>query len=151
VENGSHRSRFPARRYTLIRVKANRWVIAAFAAAVLGAVVAAFAPLGERCSASSNPVVGVQAEACRGISQYSVDGAWVLVVVSVPVLVALLAVVVPRRPARVASSVLLWIGCVVGLASVGMFFIPAAILMTITATGVSTPHLDVANMDHRRS
>jgi hypothetical protein len=58
---------------------------------------------------------------------------WVLVVVSVPVLVALFAVVVHHRPARVVSAVLLWIGCIVGLASVGIFFVPAAILMTVAA------------------
>ena len=50
------------------------------------------------------------------------------------VLVAFVPVLVHRRSARVVSAVLLWVGCVVGMLSVGMFFVPAAILMTIAAS-----------------
>jgi hypothetical protein len=62
------------------------------------------------------------------------NGAWVLVVVAVPVLVALIPVFVRHRRVRIASAVLLWFGCVLGMLSVGMFFVPAAILMTIAAS-----------------
>ena len=65
---------------------------------------------------------------------FQVNGAWVLVVVSVPVLVALIPVLVRHRRARIVSAVLLWFGCVLGMLSVGMFFVPAAILMTIAAS-----------------
>jgi hypothetical protein len=55
------------------------------------------------------------------------------VVVSVPVLVALFPVLVRHRAARIVSAVLLWMGCVVGMWSVGVFFLPAAIVMTVAA------------------
>lgn len=115
--------------------------MASFGAAALGALVAAFAPLGQRCTATlpadADTGVGVAAESCRGISVYSMDGAWILVVVSVPVLVALFGILVDRRPAQIVSAVLLWIGCVLALASVGLFFVPAAVLMTVAA---ARPH-----------
>jgi hypothetical protein len=117
-------------------VKANRWAVAAFVAAVVGALVASFAPLGRSCTTRIGPFLG---ETCRSVSTFSEEGAWVLVVVSVPVLVALIAVVVHRRPVRTASAVLLWIGCIVGLASVGIFFVPAAILMTVAAAVAPPP------------
>jgi hypothetical protein len=110
------------------RVKANRWAVAAFMAATLGALVAAFAPTYSGCG--STPSGG---ETCGHATSFAVNGTWVLVVVSVPVMVAFVPVLVRRRPARVVSAVLLWIGCVVGMWSVGMFFVPAAILMTIAA------------------
>ena len=110
------------------RVKANRWVVAAFVASVLGALIAAFAPTYSGCSTSSSG-----AESCSHATGFAVNGSWILVVVSVPVLVALVPVLVRRRPVRIVSAVLLWIGCVVGMLSVGMFFVPAAILMTIAA------------------
>ncbi len=112
----------------MVPMKANRWTVAAFVAAVLGALVAAFAPTYSWCGTSSSG-----GEACGHATGFAVNGSWILVVVSVPVLVAFVPVLVRRRPARVVSTVLLWIGCVVGLWSVGMFFVPAAILMTIAA------------------
>jgi hypothetical protein len=122
-------------------MRQNRWAVAAFMATVLGALVAAFAPLGRTCSSTATPAlrplggspVAAVAEVCHDVSTFSVDGAWVLVVVSVPMLVALIPVLVRRRPARIAAAVLLWIGCVVGMLSLGLFFVPAAILMTIAA------------------
>jgi len=55
------------------------------------------------------------------------------VVVSVPVLVALVPVLVRHRVARIVSAVLLWMGCVAGMWSVGMFFVPVAMVMTVAA------------------
>jgi hypothetical protein len=110
------------------RVKANRVTVAAFMAATLGALVAAFAPTYSGCGTTSTGGVS-----CGRETSFAVNGAWVLVVVSVPVLVAFVPVLVRRRSARVVSAVLLWIGCVVGVWSVGIFFVPAAILMTIAA------------------
>jgi hypothetical protein len=110
-------------------MKANRVVVAAFVLAVLGALVAAFAPLGTTCGVT----VPGGVSHCSGTSSFSVDGAWVLVVVTVPVLVALVPLLVPRRAAIIASTALLWIGCILGMLSVGIFFLPAAILMTVAA------------------
>jgi hypothetical protein len=111
-------------------MKAIRLSSAAFLAAVAGALVAAFAPLGRTCGTT---LPGNEAR-CWGTSIFSVDGWWVLVVVSVPVVVSLLPLLVRRRPGRIVSAVLLWISCVVGMWSVGVFFVPAVILMTVAAT-----------------
>jgi hypothetical protein len=108
---------------------ARRLVLAAFVAAVLGAGVAAFAPLGRACGVS---MPGGQ-ERCVGQSIFEVDGAWVLVVVSVPVLVSLLPMMRRRRAARVVAAVLLWACCLVGIFSVGLFFVPTAMVMTVAA------------------
>jgi hypothetical protein len=112
---------------------ARRLVFAAFVVSVLGAIVAAFAPLGGCRSLPDGR------ERCAGVSTFEVDGAWVLVVVSIPVLVSLLPVVIPRRAARVFAALLLWACCVVGAFSVGLFFVPAAVAMTIAA-GMRNPH-----------
>jgi hypothetical protein len=109
-------------------VKANRLVVAAFVAATLGALIAAFAPTYSSCTSTSSG-----GEVCGHATSFAVNGTWVLVVVSVPILVTLIPVLVRRRSARIVSTVLLWIGCFVGMWSVGMFFVPAAILMTIAA------------------
>lgn len=109
-------------------VKTSRLSVAAFVAAVLGALIASFAPTYTGCGISSSGV-----ETCERATSFTVNGAWVLVVVSVPVVVALVPLVVRRRSVRVVSAVLLWAGCVVGMLSVGLFFVPAAILMTIAA------------------
>jgi len=111
----------------MVLVKANRLTVAAFVTAAIGALVAAFAPTYSGCGSSS----GV--EVCSHTTGFAVNGSWILVVVSVPVLVSLVPVLVRRRPARIVSAVLLWIGCALGMLSIGMFFVPAAILMTIAA------------------
>jgi hypothetical protein len=113
-------------------MKARRFALASFLVAVLGALVAAFAPTGRMESTTSSG--GAFVTHTSSISMFQTNGAWVLIVVSVPVLVSLVAVVLNRRSARIVSTVLLWIGCVLGMFSVGMFFIPAAILMTIAAS-----------------
>jgi hypothetical protein len=111
-----------------------RLVDAAFGAALTGGLLAAFAPFGQRCEAIAQTArEPIGPEVCRAVSIFQVDGAWVLVVVSVPILVALAPVLLRRRPVRVTAAMLLWIGCVVGMFSVGLFFVPAAILMTVAA------------------
>jgi len=114
-------------------MKARRFTMAALLVAVLGAIVAAFAPTGQVVE-SYGSSDGTFSTRSYNVSMFHTDGAWVLIVVSVPVLVALVPVLMHRRTARVVSSVLLWIGCLVGMFSVGMFFIPAAILMTVAAS-----------------
>jgi hypothetical protein len=111
----------------------------AFVLAVLGAVVAAFAPTGQVVGSFGSSTTSVMRPSQvstfhYNVSMFQTDGAWVLVVVSVPVLLALGAVLVRHQAARIAAAVLLWIGCVVGIFSVGVFFVPAAIVMTVAAT-----------------
>jgi hypothetical protein len=114
-------------------MRANRWVVTAAVVAILAALVVAFAPLGsiEETTATSGGSGGVTTFARSSL--LATEGVWILIVVSVPVLVALVPVFVQRRTARIVSAVLLWIGCVIALASIGMFFIPAAIAMTVAA------------------
>ena len=116
---------------------AKRWALAALAAAVLGALVVAFAPLREFCTATLPIDAGrgpaVAAESCRRDSMFSTEGARILVVVGVPVFVALIGALMNHRAVRAAAAVLLWICYVLALASVGMLFVPAAILMTVAA------------------
>lgn len=107
---------------------AKRLALASFIVAILGAAVAAFAPLGRSCGVSAGGP-----EHCVGVSIFEHDGAWVLVVVSVPVLVSFLPAVLRRRAWTVVSAVLLWTFCVLGLASIGLFFVPATVLMTVAA------------------
>ena len=121
------------------RTKTDAIAVVAFVVAVAGGLIAAFAPLGRSCSSTAVPAFGHNSpppsveEVCRGVSSFSVDGSWVLVVVSVPVALALIPVLLRYRPARIVSAVLLWACCVVGALSVGMFFVPAAIVMTVAA------------------
>jgi hypothetical protein len=111
-------------------MKANRFTVAAFLLAVLGALVAAFAPFGSTCE----PALPGGTMRCRGTSAFSSDGSRILVVVTVPVLVALVPLLLRRRATRIVSAALLWTGCVVAILSVGIFFVPAATAMTIAAT-----------------
>ena len=94
----------------------KRFAVASFLAAVLAALFTAFAPLGTTCSSSGTPGGPAGEEVCRNVSIFQHDGSWVLVVVSVPVLFALVPVLLRRRAARVVAAVLLWAFCVVGLA-----------------------------------
>ena len=73
----------------------------------------------------------IEERSCFRESTFHADGAWVLVVVAVPILISLVPVLVRHRAAAIVSAILLWACCVVGLFSVGMFFIPSAVLMTI--------------------
>jgi hypothetical protein len=107
--------------------------VVSFALAVLGAAIAAFAPLGTETVGTGFP--GSVVERTEHVSTFEVDGWWVLVVVSVPVVISLLAVLIGRRWALVTAGVALWACCVVGILSVGPFFIPSAIAMTVAAAG----------------
>ena len=108
----------------------------AFALALVAAVVVAFGPMYTTCEESS--IGGVSM--CSRASGVDVNGWWILSVGSVPVVLTLIAVLIPRRGVLIASTVLLWIGCVLGLLSIGIFFVPAAIVLTIAAArGVTAP------------
>ena len=108
-------------------MRARLWVTIAAVAAVVGAAVVVFAPTYGQCSSDGATT------RCGEASGLSVNGSWILVVASVPVLIALVPLLVPRRVVRVIAAVLLWICCVIALFSVGIFFVPAAIVLTIAA------------------
>lgn len=118
-------------------MREKRFSIAAFLAAVIGALLAAFVPTGRVMEGSGAPG-GVIVTRTYSVSMFQTNGAWLLFVASVPVLLTLVPILVRNRVVKVVSTVLLWVGCILGMFSVGMFFIPAAILMTF-ALRTSTP------------
>ena len=67
-------------------MKARGFTVAAFLAAGVGALIAAFAPTG-RVTESIGSSSGVFSTRSYSESMFQVNGAWVLVVVAVPVLV----------------------------------------------------------------
>ena len=94
------------------RSEAERFVVAAFVVAVIGAI---------------------------GLA--AIVGQWPgLLISGVPVVVAFVPVVVRRRRPRVVSAVLLWATCVLaGTSFVGVLLVPAAILMTVAASRHDEP------------
>jgi hypothetical protein len=118
-------------------VTARKFTIGAFIAALLLGAVVAFAPLAS--TGSSSAVMDAGGKIVRtttgptSVSLFSSEGLWVLVVVAVPIAITLLPVLMPRRGVRIAAAALLWIGCLLGLLSVGLFFLPSAVLMTAAA------------------
>jgi hypothetical protein len=123
-------------------MRAERATVVSAVLAVFGGAVAAFAPLGTTTSAAGAP--GVETVRTEHVSLFAHDGSWVLVVVTVPILIALAPVLVRRRGVAVASAVLLWACCVLGALSVGIFFVPSAIAMTVAAA--TAPRASVGTM-----
>jgi hypothetical protein len=110
-------------------MRAKGIAVASFLAAVVGALVVLVVPLGSWCSISS---VG-GSERC-GTSRIIADEGWgILLVLAVPILIALVPVLARGRGVSALAAVLLWICCLLGLLSIGIFFVPAAVLMTVAA------------------
>jgi hypothetical protein len=115
-------------------VRTKRLTVASLVCALAGSAIVAFAPLGQTTSGGSGGIDGTPVvERTTSVSLVSYEGTWVLWLLAIPVAITLVAVLVPRRGAGIASAVLLWVFCVVGLASIGLFFAPAALLMTFAA------------------
>jgi hypothetical protein len=108
-------------------VKARSLVVIACIAAVAAALYAAFGPTYVSCTGEA-----VQA-GCRHGSTVAVNGWWVLVVVAIPVVVALVPLIFDRATTRTVSTVLLWTFSMITGFSVGLFFVPAAVVMTIAS------------------
>ena len=102
---------------------------AAFFLALGAAVFLAVYPTYSQTSESADG-----AGSTSGATMVEVNGYWVLALLAVPVLVAALPLLF-RGPAwRTASfvSALLLVGCVIaGIASFGMFFVPAAVAAVV--------------------
>ena len=129
----------------MARDRGYAFAVAAFAAAAAAVGIVAFAPLGQTVEESAQPIDHTEAptapepiEEPRSISIAQEQGWGVVVRIAIPVLLVaaapLLAPIGRRgRVLRLASTLLLFAGVVVGLMSVGMFLLPAAILMLIAA------------------
>lgn len=112
---------------------ARKLTLGAFIAALVLGAVAAFAPLASTSSSSSSSSDGVVHVTSESVNLVASQGPWVLVPIGILVALTLLALLVPRRIVRIVVAALLWVGCVLGLLSIGLFFVPAAVLMTIAA------------------
>jgi hypothetical protein len=109
-------------------MKGSGFAKAAFVAALTGALLAAFAPTYTDCTFDVAGTVR-----CGSATGFSVNGWWILFVASVPVAISLVPVLRPVRRTTIVAAVLLWACCVVAFFSIGLFFVPAAILMTVAA------------------
>jgi len=114
-------------------VKGRLFVVVASIAALAAASFAAFGPTYESCETT-----------CRHESAFSVNGWWVLVVVAVPLVIALIPLLFDRRSTRIVSTVVLWAFSIIAGFSVGLFFVPAAIAMTIAAARSDPVHTAAA-------
>lgn len=118
-------------------MRSKRLAVSSLVATIVGALVAVFAPLGQVTEYLDGPGGGETRS--YSVSLLSSEGPRILVVVAVPILIALAGALIPVRVARIVSTVLLWACCVLGLWSIGIFFVPAAALMT-AAAAVSDRH-----------
>jgi hypothetical protein len=109
--------------------RADRFALGAFAWAVAAGLALAVVPIGTSSTAYSNSSVVTTTHE----SLVQTNGAGVLIVLGVPALLTLVAFLVKRRPVRAVLSGLLFVGCVLGAMSVGVFFLPAAVLLICAA------------------
>ena len=113
-------------------VRARTIALVSFVAALIAGFVVAFLPSGTSCSVGVS-VGGTAVETCRRTTLIADEGPRILLIVAIPIAVALVAALVPARAVRVVAALLLWIGCALAILSIGIFFVPAAIVMTMAA------------------
>jgi hypothetical protein len=108
-------------------VTARRWSLLAVAAAVLTGVAVAFGPMvaTSGCSALSTGTVRC---ASGTTSLFADQGAGILGIVAIPVVVTLVPLLLPSRWTVTGAAVLLSVAAFIGSASVGIFLIPTVIL-----------------------
>jgi hypothetical protein len=106
---------------------AARWSAVTLAAALVTTSVLALAPvqITRSCQVSSHGPM--ECSASRG-SLLASEGAGVLAVLAVPVVVSLLPMVLRSRRWRLGAALLLTAAVVLAAASVGIFFLPTVLL-----------------------
>ena len=77
---------------------------------------------------------GVDGEVIREQTLLEVSGPGVLFGLAAPVVFAALPLLAPRRGVRVISAVLLAAIALLGLASIGLLFVPSAVAMSVAAS-----------------
>ncbi len=111
--------------------RATRWNIAAAGIAVVTSAGVLLAPWGESVSTDAN---GIQTTTTSSL--LSNEGASVLYVIAIPVLLVLLPLALPNEKAsyraRATIVVLLSIFIVLGALTIGIFFIPTCIAMGVS-------------------
>jgi hypothetical protein len=68
-----------------------------------------------------------------------VNGLSVLIPLAVPVLIALTPVVFPKRSLRALAAIALGGFCLIGGFSIGLFYIPSAVIMAVAASSRPLP------------
>jgi len=63
-----------------------------------------------------------------------VNGSWVVGLMMIPILISLVPLGFPGRPALIVATVLLWAFVVVGSFSIGLFYLPAAVALLLAAS-----------------
>lgn len=133
--------------------RGHSFVISAFVAAVVAVGIVAFAPLGTTGEGTVEEVVPPADESStapepvaerRSTSIVQKQGWGVVVRIGIPVvLVAAAPLFAPTgrsgRVLRFTSTILLFAGVVLGALSVGLFLLPAAVLMLIAAMRSDDP------------
>jgi hypothetical protein len=102
-----------------------------FVVALATGVVVAFAPV----VATESCVADAGGSACtsRSTSLLDGEGAGVLPVLAVPAIVAMAAVVLPSRRSARWTAIALSVAALLGIASVGVFFVPTVALAWVAA------------------
>ena len=120
----------------------SRWSWLTLLTALVTGVVLSFLPISS--TASCEAVAG-GTETCTTGSESLLqsEGLSVLAVLAVPVFVAAVAVVFPRRGVPVTSAVLLTVLTLLGAASLGLFYLPTTALawfaVAVSASQPTTP------------
>ncbi len=133
----------------------DRGLVPAIAGLVLAIAASALFtsyPMGSSTSTSSSiSSTGVQSSTVIHHSSETLlahEGPSVLIVLAIPVVLALGAIVVARwrhrQGARIVIAFLLLVGCLLGAMSVGLFYVPAAALLVVSAA-MTTPRRDVVS------
>jgi hypothetical protein len=117
----------------VVPVARHRWSLLAFGLAAVTSVALAFAPLITTRSCIT-PSVGPSACSSSRSSLVAHEGAGVLAVLAVPVLVAALPVIFAGRRMAVASAVALTALMLIGAMSIGVFMVPTVICAWVAAT-----------------
>ncbi len=113
--------------------RADRFAFVALGWAILAGLAFAVLPSGTSSSTTTSSS-GTVIETTSDESLLEHEGAGVLIVLAVPALLTFVAVVVKRRPLRLGVGFVLLAACMLGAMSVGLFFLPAAVLVLCAAS-----------------
>jgi MFS family permease len=127
-----------------VNLERDRGLVPAIAGLLLAIAASAFFawyPAGSSTSTSSSiSSTGVQSSTVVRRSSETLlahEGPSVLIVLAIPVVLAVGAIVVARwrrrHGARIVIACLLLVGCMLGAMSVGLFYVPAAALLMVSA------------------
>ncbi|WP_344094646.1 hypothetical protein [Microbacterium deminutum] len=110
----------------------KRWLqVAALVLVAAASTVLLLVPTYESATTSSNGTETVTTQ-----SMLEVNGPWLLVVLAAPIVLAVLPVFARGRTwvvLSIVSATLLWVGVILGSLTIGIFFVPGAILALIAA------------------